>query len=278
MEDIKEILLQIQKEQTEQRKEMKALKENVEKINNTLEEKFTKIEQENVLLKEKIISQETQLEQMDRLSRRKNLIFFGVEENENNYHDLEKIIIQITNNIMQVSLSQTDIDSVRRIGRKAANTRPILVSLTTMGRKIEILRNKKNLENSNYYIKEDYSKKILEKRKELVKLAKIEEEKGNSVQIRYDKLIINNRNQKRSRSHSQSPKSHSAIICNDSTRTTSNHTNKKNKTIQSTHEQNNHQTRKHNKFMENRNITQYLTQLEPSTSKNNQIPEGLSQK
>lgn len=89
-----------------------------------------------------------------------------------------------------------EIESTWRKGRKGEKPRPIIVTLTTLKRKFEILRNKKLLENYNYYIKEDYPPKVLEKRKLLLEQAREEREKGNKTYMKYDKLIIIPQNEK----------------------------------------------------------------------------------
>lgn len=60
-------------------------------------------------------------------------------------------------------------------------------------------------------MKEDYSKEILEKRKQLQPQLEEEKKKGNIAYIKYDKLIVlnpkNNDGEKRKRETSDSPKS-----------------------------------------------------------------------
>ena len=52
------------------------------------------------------------------------------------------------------------------------------------------MQQKRVLENTTYYVKEDYPQHILEKRKILQEQVKIEMDKGNKAFIKYDKLII----------------------------------------------------------------------------------------
>nr|XP_037871059.1 uncharacterized protein LOC119629404 [Bombyx mori] len=85
------------------------------------------------------------------------------------------------------------------------------MTLTTVGRKIEILKQKKLLKDSNYYIKEDYPQNILEKRRMLQEQVKVERDKGNKAILKYDKIVIigkqeiNNRLVKSKRSLPTSP-------------------------------------------------------------------------
>ncbi|XP_034827807.1 putative leucine-rich repeat-containing protein DDB_G0290503 [Maniola hyperantus] len=112
------------------------------------------------------------------------------KEKERSYQDLLKIILEIFNSSMKVNCTTSEIEYMRRKGKKSSKTRPIMITLTTFGKKIEILQNKKLLEKTNYYIKEDYPPKVLEKRKELQDKLIVEREKGNRAYIKYDKLII----------------------------------------------------------------------------------------
>ncbi|KOB71793.1 Endonuclease-reverse transcriptase [Operophtera brumata] len=86
------------------------------------------------------------------------------------------------------------IESVRRLGKKGEKVRPIVITLLTMGLKIQIQKNKKNFENTPYYIKEDFPLEVLNKRKELQVQLEKEREQGRMAIIKYDKLIVlNNR-------------------------------------------------------------------------------------
>lgn len=71
-----------------------------------------------------------------------------------------------------------------------------------MGLKINIWKNKKLLENTPYYLKEDYPLEILNKRKELQEQLQKEKQLGNTAFISYDKLIvIKDKKEKLPRSH-----------------------------------------------------------------------------
>ncbi|GBP90695.1 hypothetical protein EVAR_100038_1 [Eumeta japonica] len=91
-------------------------------------------------------------------------------------------------------LDRRDIQETRRIEKKGEKPRPIAVKFTTLSTKIKIFKQRKLLKNTDYYINEDFPQHILEKRKELLERMKIEREKGNCANIRYDKLIIRHNN------------------------------------------------------------------------------------
>ena len=134
---------------------------------------------------------------MEKFKRRKNLLFFGVAENEKSYHDLEKTVLDIINNVIKIKCERNCIEYVRRLGIKADKVRPIDVTMLTMGLKIKIQKNKKKLETTSYYIKEDFPLEILNKRKALQSKAEEERKNGRKAFIKYDRLIIiNNDHQK----------------------------------------------------------------------------------
>lgn len=90
---------------------------------------------------------------------------------------------------MNIPCQRFELDTVRRIGKRGDTIRPIVVSLTTLGRKIELLRKQKSLETTSVYIKEDFPPEVLQKRKELQEVLKQERDKGKNVAMRYDRII-----------------------------------------------------------------------------------------
>ncbi|CAH2097106.1 unnamed protein product [Euphydryas editha] len=77
---------------------------------------------------------------------------------------------------MEILLAKLD----EKIGKKELDkNRPVVVSLTTKWKKHMILRNRSNLQ-EGVYIKEDYPKEIIEKRKQLQ--LQVEEEKKKGIQ------------------------------------------------------------------------------------------------
>ncbi|CAF4744203.1 unnamed protein product [Pieris macdunnoughi] len=115
---------------------------------------------------------------------------FGVEESENTYFELENIIVNIINMFFEFPCDKNNIELVRRLGKKGDNIRPVVITFNSMSYKLHILKNKSCLENTQYYIKEDYPIEVLNRRKELQVQLQKEKEKGYTAFIRYDKLIV----------------------------------------------------------------------------------------
>lgn len=191
MEEIREMFKQLQADVNETKNSLREMESNITKnVNNNINEMVGNLQLKLQKLEEENGSQERRLDTIERTQRQRNLVLFGVEEEERGYNDLVNIILNILNNEMNISCTSLEIQALRRIGRKGDKNRPIVISFTTLGRKIEVLKNWKSLKNTSYSIAEDYPPKVLEIRKTLYEQAKTEKEKGNKVLIKYDKLII----------------------------------------------------------------------------------------
>lgn len=185
------MLLSMQEEMRQQKINMLSMKEDIkDTINNNINEKFKILETKNQILEQKLEKQNTTLCNLERQIRKKNLLFFGVEEREKNYQDLEKIILEIIKNLLNIKCEFNCIESVRRLGKKGGKVRPIVVTMLTMGLKIQILKNKKKLETTPYYIKEDFPLDVLNKRKALQVEVEKEREQGKKAILKYDKIVI----------------------------------------------------------------------------------------
>lgn len=201
MEEIMNELRKIRKDLDEQKNVIEKSGEKVtervtENINSFLEEKFKLLNENYENLKEKYENQEKRLYFLEKQARKNNIVFFGIKEMETSYSHLENNMINFIKEHFSQELDCRDIQEVKRIGKKGEKPRPVIITFTTLGTKIRIFKQRNALKESGYYIKEDFPQNILEKRKILIEQAKIEREKGNLVQIKYDKLIIRENNRK----------------------------------------------------------------------------------
>lgn len=175
-----------------------------------MDERFKTILEENAQLKDKIFTLEKKLNTMEKEKRKFNLVFFGIEEAGKSEAELvdhikETVIESGTN------LNSNEISSVYRIGKKDNNkNRPVVVSFTSVWKKHYVLKNKRGLP-PGVYVKEDFSKEVLEKRKQLQLQVEEEKKKGNIAFLKYDKIIVKKSSgqprDKRKREESGSPKS-----------------------------------------------------------------------
>lgn len=191
MEEIKNILRSMQEEMKQQKADMLDMKEEIKNtIINNMNEKFHSLELKTELLEQQLEWQKNKIDNMERLKRKRNLLFFGVEEGERSYQDLLQIVLEIINKYLSIECNENSVEFVRRVGKRGENTRPIVVTLSTMGLKIKLLKNKKKLISSPVYIKEDFPQDILKKRRELQSELIKERESGNRAIIKYDRLVV----------------------------------------------------------------------------------------
>lgn len=195
MEEILNELRKIRKDLDEQRNTIEKSSEKItaqvtQNVNNILEEKFKLLDENYKNLEAKFENQEKRLYFLEKEARKNNIVFFGIKETETSYSQLENNMINFIGKHFSQEIDHKDLQEVKRIGIKGEKPRPITVKFTTLGTKVQIIKKKKLLQNTDYYINEDFPQHILEKRKELQKQIKKEREKGNYATIRYDKLII----------------------------------------------------------------------------------------
>lgn len=190
MKLLKSIETNLKNQKADLEAKMNSMEESITtNINKNINKKFEQLEIKNQELENKLCEQETRIDALERNIRRKNIVFFGLEEKEKSYIGLQKSILDLINNTMRVRCNDTEIECVRRLGKRGEKTRPVILTVTTMGKKLEILKNAKNLKETKYYIKEDYPQKILEKRKILQAEVEKERELGNRAVIKYDKIV-----------------------------------------------------------------------------------------
>lgn len=237
MEEVLKALQKIQKELDEQKITIQKSGESVteqvtQNINNILDLKFKNLEGKYENLKDRVGDQEKRLYFLEKQARQRNIVLFGLEETESSYHNLENIIMNFINQHFSIKIDLRDIQEAKRIGKKGDRPRPIIITVSTLGIKISIFKQKKVLEDTPYYIKEDYPEYVLNKRKELQEQVRIEKEKGNSVRIKYDKIVFMNKNSNTS-SHNKrmlSTSPESITMCTNPSDEHKTQANKKNKT------------------------------------------------
>ncbi|GBP49702.1 hypothetical protein EVAR_33456_1 [Eumeta japonica] len=141
--------------------------ENITKtVLKVVDEKIQPIIAENERLTREVEKLNKQLQNLDVNARKNNIILHGIPEpNTEKYEDLNALVIKTITDL-DVPLENSEINKVQRLGKKmdSEKIRPILLTTTTIQRKIQILKNKKKMQ-ENTYITNDYSKDALEKRK-----------------------------------------------------------------------------------------------------------------
>lgn len=155
-----------------------------------MDEKLKPVLEANQMLKSKVEKLEKRVEILERDKRSNNIIVHGLAEKEHTTLDLIEHIGKSFLDEIGITLENYEINKIYRIGKINNNEkpRPILLSLVSGWKKIEIMKNKKKLK--NIYITEDYSKETLEIRRSLQPKLMEERKKGNLAYIKYDKLVV----------------------------------------------------------------------------------------
>lgn len=172
-----------------------------------MDDKLTPIIEENLFLKNEVEKLNEKVKRLEFGKKENNLILYGFEESNEHINIVEMVSKTLIDSGIEVH--KTDINKAFRIGKVKEKARPILINMLNAWKRDEILRNKKKLP-KNIYVKEDFSKEVLERRKELIPQLKEERKKGRIAYIKYDKLVVEGEasgmRDKRKRDQSASPK------------------------------------------------------------------------
>uniref|UniRef100_L7LWR8 Putative tick transposon n=1 Tax=Rhipicephalus pulchellus TaxID=72859 RepID=L7LWR8_RHIPC len=139
----------------------------------------------------RIVNLETRIDDSEDRSRRNNLVFFGIVDAEREtWAQSERLVIDVCQTNLGVTMQSRDIERAHRLGRFRQNkNRPIIVRLNNFKDKEQILSCAKKLKDSGISISEDYSHSTRIARKSLVAFAK---DKSTPYKLRHNKLIIDN--------------------------------------------------------------------------------------
>ncbi|XP_077550567.1 uncharacterized protein LOC144163644 [Haemaphysalis longicornis] len=134
-----------------------------------------------------------QLDELENRSRRNNLIVRGIEEEESEDEAvlLRKVNDEIFGNVLGTRLSS--IERIHRLGKKMPEKdRPVILKVSDFRDKMRVLKNCPKLKGTQFSINEDYSKRVVEIRKQLWISSAEERKKGVKVKLIFNKLKVNN--------------------------------------------------------------------------------------
>lgn len=165
-----------------------------------IQTKLSKLEAENQARKQEnerlmglLRIQNDQIVQLQRESKRKNIIIFGIDEANNEDQKIQEHKVAEVVKITGVEFdAEKDIVETKRIGKKEENKiRPIMVELRNGNKRIDILKASKQLKRTKFSINEDFPRGVQEQRKVLRKHLISARELGKRATMRYNKLIVN---------------------------------------------------------------------------------------
>lgn len=145
-----------------------------------LKSKILELERENSELKNK-------LEKVERNSKKKNIVIFGLEKQNNVCAESISLVL---NKLLNINLVATDISDVYLLGKSPQC--PIKVEFTSFQKVKLIFENRKNLKGTRVVISKDLTQKQQEEQKILRKhLLDIRKNSTENCYIRGSKLFIN---------------------------------------------------------------------------------------
>ena len=103
-----------------------------------------------------------------------------------------KKVREILSTKLKIETTEYTIERAHRVGKKNATGKPrsLVAKFNNFKVKENILRNKKGLKGSNIFVREDFSQKVLARRRDLLPKMHEERRKGNIAFLRYDKLVV----------------------------------------------------------------------------------------
>lgn len=135
---------------------------------------------------------------LENRSRRDNLCFDGVPESTNeSWQNSEDKIKEIISSKLGIETGNYTIERAHRVGRarnSSSKPRPIVAKFANHKIRNAVLNERKHLKGTNIFIREDFSDKVLAKRRELVPKMFEARRNGMVAYLRYDKLITHSRN------------------------------------------------------------------------------------
>ena len=137
---------------------------------------------------EKVAALEEKIDNLENRERRNNLIFFGLEDARNGEHETwdevgEKVKLFVREKL-GVGLGDGDIVRAHRLGKGLG--KPVIAKFANWRKREEILTTRKKLAGSVYYIKEDFSRLVREKRRALAPRLKEAREGDQRAKMVYD--------------------------------------------------------------------------------------------
>jgi hypothetical protein len=186
-EDIWRIIDDLKKRFSSLQKEFKTCQIQLQQqqhINKKLEEKITEVILDVAASKSQIAKNDTKL-------REKNIIIYGMdhEEEKINSPPLQNIVNSTLNKLLGVCINSA---SAIRLGKSKNNKpAPVLVKLQSVEQKKTIFNNVKQLKNTPVAIQEDLPLYVRERRKILLPHFKQQQQQGNKVHWREDKIFVN---------------------------------------------------------------------------------------
>ena len=154
----------------------------------------TDLKHSNALVTQRLDEVKKEMLYLDCYSRRENLNFFGLDEEEN--EDTKGILETFMQNHLGITNTENiEFQRIHRVGktRQDGSSRPIIARFLRFQDRQRVIRAAYKLRNTGYKIMEDFPKEIIERRRPLVPIMKDAKANGKTaffLKSMPDKLII----------------------------------------------------------------------------------------
>lgn len=124
--------------------------------------------------------------------RRNNLLFFGMPDSKfETWKESEEAVVSFCSDKLGVALDSVNIDRAHRLGSFAEEkARPIIVRFVRFKDRESVLASGIKLRDTEFSVREDYSRTLRVARKKLLEFGKAQPQK---FKLRHDKLFIDGR-------------------------------------------------------------------------------------
>ncbi|XP_070549919.1 uncharacterized protein [Ptychodera flava] len=157
------------------------------------DERIACLEAENRRLNDEIDKLETELDKQQGQTKRENLLFHGLEQNDNEtWEETEEIVKEFIKSNLNID-EDVDIERAHRITTSRAKPQPVIAKFSRYKDKVKVMKQARVLKNTldtSVRVGEDFTERVREKRRKLWPTMNQALTDGKRATMRYDKLII----------------------------------------------------------------------------------------
>lgn len=169
--------------------QIRELKQEIYAINNSYEERISKLENQNKHLQHTVIQLQRRIRIIQLQRRiRKNLVIFGISSTE---PDLRECVVKLFRESLEVDICDSDIRELYRVGsNNDQNKQPIIVEFNLYCKKLLVQKNARKLKGTTIAIGQDQCIEDRTTYKILLKHLKEARSKGIQAYIKGDEIVI----------------------------------------------------------------------------------------
>lgn len=143
----------------------------------------------NVKIEGRLEAMDEKIDYLENQSRRNNLVFRGIwPKIGETWEKCKEEVIELVNTKLGITIGKEDIERAHRTQGKG-EPKPIVAKFKSYSVKEQILKNTNKLKDTNWFIMEDFSAKVIKERKVLLERMKDLRQNGWFATVRYNKLI-----------------------------------------------------------------------------------------